>query len=47
MKEQIEAENSLNVFELAKFYYLKRPGIWRNHVRQMISCFIFNAIVFL
>ncbi|CAF3467601.1 unnamed protein product [Rotaria sp. Silwood1] len=31
MSEQIEIEGILNVYELAKFYYLKRPGIWRHH----------------
>ncbi|CAF0933103.1 unnamed protein product [Rotaria sordida] len=31
MNEQIENEGILNVYELAKFYYLKRPGIWRHH----------------
>ncbi|CAF2523110.1 unnamed protein product [Rotaria sp. Silwood2] len=31
MNEQIEIEGKLNVYELAKFYYLKRPGIWRHH----------------
>ncbi|CAF0998359.1 unnamed protein product [Adineta steineri] len=31
MKEQIENENTLNVYELAKLYHTKRPGFWRHN----------------
>ncbi|CAF4445626.1 unnamed protein product, partial [Adineta steineri] len=31
MKEQIENESTLNVYELAKLYHTKRPGIWRHN----------------
>lgn len=37
MNEQIEMENLLNVYELARIYYLKRPGIWRDYVRLKFS----------
>ncbi len=36
MKEQIENEGILNVYELAKFYHKKRPGIWRDNVKKNI-----------
>ena len=42
MKEQMENEGILNVYELAKFYYLKRPGIWRDNVR--ITCVCVSAL---
>jgi len=34
MTEQIEIENRLNIYELAKIYYKKRSGIWRHHVTK-------------
>ncbi|CAF1466097.1 unnamed protein product [Rotaria magnacalcarata] len=36
MHEQIEIEGVLNVYELARIYHLKRPGIWRCYRIQMI-----------
>jgi hypothetical protein len=44
MNDQIEIEGILNVYELAKFYYLKRPGIWRHSVRRIISLMINNPL---
>jgi len=32
MSEQIEVEGTLNIYELAKVYHIKRPGIWRHNV---------------
>jgi hypothetical protein len=33
MNEQIQTEGTLNIYELAKLYHTKRPGIWRHSVR--------------
>jgi hypothetical protein len=33
MNEQIEVEGVINIYELAKLYHIKRPGIWRHNVR--------------
>jgi len=33
MNEQMEVEGTLNIYELAKLYHIKRPGIWRHNVR--------------
>jgi hypothetical protein len=46
MKEQIENEGILNVYELAKFYYIKRPGIWRDSVRKKILLHIVTLFVY-
>jgi hypothetical protein len=32
MNEQMEVEGTLNIYELAKLYHIKRPGIWRHNV---------------
>jgi receptor-type tyrosine-protein phosphatase gamma len=51
MKEQIENEGILNVYELAKFYHIKRPGIWRHKVRKKIFflcieiCLLFSRVI--
>jgi hypothetical protein len=34
MNEQMEIEGTLNIYELAKLYHIKRPGIWRHNVRD-------------
>jgi len=34
MTEQIELEGTLNIYDLAKLYHIKRPGIWRHNVRK-------------
>jgi hypothetical protein len=39
MNEQIDIEGTLNVYELAKLYHTKRPGIWRHSVRHIFSLF--------
>ncbi len=44
MKEQIEHEGILNVYELAKFYHIKRPGIWRNSVRKRLLCIVISSL---
>ncbi|CAF0768873.1 unnamed protein product, partial [Rotaria sordida] len=31
MNEQMEVEGTLNIYELAKIYHIKRPGIWRHN----------------
>ncbi|CAF1307408.1 unnamed protein product [Adineta steineri] len=31
ISEQIEIEGTLNIYELAKLYHIKRPGIWRHN----------------
>lgn len=36
MTEQMELEGTLNIYELAKLYHIKRPGIWRHNVRLKI-----------
>ncbi|CAF1595292.1 unnamed protein product [Adineta ricciae] len=35
MSNQIDNEGILNVYELAKLYHTKRPGIWRHNVRMI------------
>jgi len=42
MKEQIENEGIVNVYELAKFYHNKRPGIWRHSVRKILFLMKYN-----
>jgi receptor-type tyrosine-protein phosphatase gamma len=39
-QDLIQMENSLNVYELAKMYHLKRPEIWQNRVRYYLLFFI-------
>lgn len=34
MTEEIEVEGTLNIYELAKLYHIKRPGIWRHNVSK-------------
>jgi hypothetical protein len=34
MNEQIEVEGVINIYELAKLYQIKRPGIWRHNVSK-------------
>ena len=34
MNEQIEVEGVINIYELAKLYHIKRPGIWRHNVSE-------------
>ena len=41
MTEQIEVEGTLNIYELAKLYHIKRPGIWRHNVRIRKNKFSF------
>jgi hypothetical protein len=36
MNEQMEVEGLLNIYELAKLYHIKRPGIWRHNVSEQI-----------
>ena len=44
MSEQIEIEGILNVYELARFYHIKRPGIWRHNVRTIFSFVKYNHL---
>ncbi len=41
MNEQIEVEGVINIYELAKLYHIKRPGIWRHNVSKKRSFFFF------
>lgn len=34
MSEEIEVEGTLDIYELAKLYHIKRPGIWRHNVSK-------------
>ncbi len=45
MKEQIENEGILNVYELAKFYHKKQPGICR-HKNDLLFLYHCAEILF-
>ena len=37
MSEQMEVEGLVNIYDLAKLYQIKRPGIWRHNVSRAIG----------
>lgn len=43
-QDMIQIENAVNVYEVAKMFHLKRPGIWQSQTNIM---FLYNALEYL
>ena len=40
MSEQMEVEGLVNIYDLAKLYQIKRPGIWRHNVSRVLAALL-------